>query len=83
MQKDIKETDKGVTISFSGDVQKSSIIKMVENCKTGQCGCMSEESKSKIEDMEVDGKDGKVELNLKGTISKEEVQTAMKNSKIV
>lgn len=83
MQKDIKETDKGVTISFSGDVQKSSIIKMVENCKTGQCDCMSEESKNKIEDMEVDGKDGKVELNLKGTISKEEVQTAMKNSKIV
>jgi hypothetical protein len=41
---------------------EGSIIKMVENCATGQCECMSDETKKKITNMQVDGKDGDYDI---------------------
>jgi hypothetical protein len=83
MQKNVFKTDSGVKISFSGVVQKQQIIKMVENCSTGACECMSDETKKKISDMQVDGKDGAVELNLTGDINKEEIEAALARSKVL
>jgi hypothetical protein len=83
MNKNVFKTDNGVKISFTGAVEKQNIIKMVENCATGQCECMSDATKKKITQMEVSGKDGDVELDLSGEISKEEIEAALAKSKVV
>ncbi len=83
MNKDVFKTGDGVKIAFSGAVEKQNIIKMVENCATGQCECMSDETKQKITNMEVSGKDGDVDLNLTGEISKEEIEAALTRSKVI
>ncbi len=62
MNKNVFKTNNGVKINFTGVVQKQQIVKMVENCATGQCECMSDATKKKISNMQVEGKDGNVEL---------------------
>jgi hypothetical protein len=83
MKKDVTKTDSGVKIQFSGVVQKQQIVKMVENCATGACECMSDETKKKITDMRVEGKDGDVQLELSGDLKKEEIEAALKKSKVL
>lgn len=83
MDKSIFKTAEGVKIAFTGTVEKQNIIKMVENCATGQCECMSDETKEKISNMEVSGKDGDVNLDLTGDISKEEIEAALTKSKVI
>ena len=56
---------------------------MVQNCSTGKCECMSDETKMKIKNMKVDGKDGNVELNLEGDISVDEIREALSRSKVI
>ena len=83
MNKNVFETSQGVKITFTGNVEKQNIVKMVENCAAGQCECMSDETKAKINDMEISGKDGDVNLDLKGDISKEEIEAALAKSKVI
>ncbi len=83
MNKNVFKTDNGVNIKFTGVVQKQQIVKMVENCATGQCECMSDETKKKINKMQVEGKDGNVELKLDGEVSKEEIEKALAKSKVL
>lgn len=83
MDKKVLKTAEGVQIAFTGAVEKQNIIKMVENCATGQCECMSDETKEKINNMEVSGKDGEVNLDLTGNISKEEIDAALAKSKVI
>jgi len=83
MNKTVNATQHGVKISFTGEVKKENIIKMVENCATGQCECMSEATKKKIQNMEVKGEDGAVELELTGDIAKEEIEAALQRSKVL
>ena len=83
MNKNVFKTDDGVKINFTGVVQKQQIIKMVENCATGQCECMSDETKKKISNMQVEGKDGNVELQLTGDVAKEEIEKALAKSKVL
>ncbi len=83
MNKNVFKTDKGINIKFTGVVQKQQIVKMVENCATGQCECMSDETKKKISNMQVEGKDGNVELKLDGEVSKEEIEKALAKSKVL
>ena len=83
MQKNVFKTDEGVKIKFSGAVVKQQIIKMVENCSTGACECMSDDTKKKISNMQVDGKDGDVKLHLEGEVSKEEIEVALAKSKVL
>ena len=83
MNKNVFKTDDGVKINFTGVVQKQQIIKMVENCATGQCECMSDETKKKISNMQVEGKDGNVELQLTGDVAKEEIENALAKSKVL
>jgi len=83
MQKQLFKTDAGVKISFTGAVEKQQIVKMVENCATGACECMSAATKKKIINMQVAGKDGEVALELTGDISKEEIAEALKKSKVL
>jgi len=83
MNKNVLQTSQGVKISFTGAVEKQNIIRMVENCATGQCECMSDETKAKIKHMEVSGKDGDVALELSGEVSKEVIEAALAKSKLV
>jgi len=83
MNKDVFKTGEGVKIAFSGAVEKQNIITMVENCATGQCECMTDDTKAKIKNMEVSGKDGDVNLDLTGDVSKEEIEAALARSKVV
>ena len=83
MQKNVNTTNTGVKISFTGEVKKQNIVKMVENCATGQCECMSDETKKKIQNMEVSGNDGEVALDLTGDVSKEEIEAALAKSKVL
>ena len=83
MNKNVFKTNEGVKISFTGEVEKQNIIKMVENCSTGQCECMSDETRKKITNIEVSGKDGDVALDLSGDVSKEEIEAALAKSKVV
>ncbi|MBU1669349.1 arsenate reductase ArsC [bacterium] len=83
MQKNVFKTNEGVKINFTGVVEKQQIVKMVENCATGQCECMSDETKKKITNMQVEGKDGDVELKLSGDIAKEEIEAALAKSKVL
>jgi len=83
MNKNVLKTGNGVKISFTGEVEKQNIVKMVENCKTGQCECMSSETKEKIKEMKVSGEDGDVKLDLSGDITKEEIEAALAKSKVL
>ena len=83
MNKNVNATNSGVKISFTGEVKKQNIVSMVENCATGQCECMSDETKQKVQNMEVSGDDGNVELNLTGDLSKEEIEAALAKSKVL
>jgi len=83
MNKFVNKTGDGIKISFSGAVKKQNIVTMVENCSTGACECMSDETKAKIENMQVSGKDGDVALDLTGDISKEEIEAALAKSKVL
>jgi arsenate reductase len=83
MQKNVFKTNEGVKINFTGVVQKQQIVKMVQNCATGACECMSDETKKKISNMQVEGVDGNVELKLDGDVTKEEIEKALAKSKVL
>jgi nicotinate-nucleotide pyrophosphorylase len=83
MKKEVQKLKSGVKINFSGNVKKQNIIKMVENCATGQCECMSDKTKAKVKDMIVTGKDGDVKLELSGDIEQKEIEEALKRSKVL
>lgn len=83
MQKKVNKTQEGVTINFLGKVEKQNIVTMVQNCATGQCECMSDETKQKIRDMHVDGDDGDVKLSLRGEVTTEEIEAALARSKVL
>ena len=83
MEKSLFKTTEGVKINFTGVVEKQQIVKMVENCATGACACMSDATKKKITKMQVEGEDGDVALQLSGDISKEEIETALSKSKLL
>lgn len=83
MQKTVNSLKDGVDISFTGEVKKENIVTMVQNCQTGKCECMSDETKKKIKNMEVSGEDGDVNLTLSGEIKKEEIEAALAKSKVI
>ena len=83
MEKKVLKTGDGVKINFFGKVEKQNIVTMVENCSTGKCECMSDDTKSKIKDMKITGEDGDVALDLAGDLSVEEIQEALKRSKVL
>jgi len=84
INKNVFKTGEGVKIAFSGAIKKDSVIKMVENCATGNCECMSDESKEKIKDMKVSGLDGEVALDLVGSgLTTDEIEAALKRSTVI
>ena len=83
IKKEVQKVSNGVKTNFTGVVEKQNIVKMVENCATGQCECMSDETKAKVKDMKVTGKDGDVKLELSGDVSTKEIEAALAKSKVI
>lgn len=83
VKKEVSKSINGVDIKFSGFVTKEKIETMVNNCKSGQCECMSDATKAKITDMQVGVKDGDINLALSGDISEDEIKEALKKSKAI
>ncbi|NPA66511.1 MAG: hypothetical protein GXO11_06480 [Epsilonproteobacteria bacterium] len=83
IRKDVQKTQDGVSIDFSGAIAKETVFTMVQNCAEGKCECMSDETKQKVTDMVVSGEDGSVNLELKGEITQEEIEEALKRSKVI
>ena len=73
----------GIKVAFSGDVEKQNVVSMVQRCQGGQCDCMSDESKKKIQGLEVNGEDGSVELTISGDLEVAEIEAALKNSPLL
>lgn len=82
IKKSVQTTQNGVKIDFK-NVKLETITTMVQNCAEGKCECMSDETKQKIQNMQVIGQDGKVELHLEGEVSKEEIEAALQRSKVL
>ena len=83
IKKDVKQNENGVSINFSGAIDKDTVFTMVQNCSTGKCECMSDETKAKVKDMVVTGEDGDVKLELRGDVSEAEIKEALSRSKVV
>ena len=83
MKKEVEALEEGVKVRFTGAVEKRRIVAMVENCRTGGCECMSEETKAKITGMAVRGEDGAVELELGGELATDEIEAALARSKVL
>ncbi len=83
MKKEVSKTGSGVKIAFQGEVKKQNIVRMVQNCQSGQCECMSDETKKKITAMEVGGSDGDVSLELSGDVDTREIEAALARSKVL
>ena len=82
-QANVVKLENGVKISFSEDIEKQNVVEMVQRCQTGQCDCMSDESKQKIEGMEVSGEDGNIKLSIKGNLDIEEIREAISKSPLI
>jgi len=80
---EVSQLNSGVKITFSGTVAKQNVVEMVERCQTGKRDCMSDESKKKIEGMQVTGKDGDVELTIDGDLDVSEIQAAVAKSPLI
>ena len=73
----------GVTISFSPNVEKVKVFEMVKRCQNGQCDCMSDETKKKIEKITLnDGENFSIKVE-GSAIEKKEIEAALKNSPLL
>jgi len=84
IEKNVNKTDNGVDIEFTGEVNKTDVQNMVNDCSSGQCSCNCDPSLlNKIKEMSVNGIDGKVTISLKGQeIELSEVQNAVNSCNI-
>lgn len=83
--RDVKVSAKqsSVTINFIGKVAKNNVVSMIERCQTGGCDCMDSQTKAKITQMRVEGKDGDVRLVLEGDgIDAKKIEAAAQNAKL-
>jgi hypothetical protein len=80
---DVTAQHNGVKITFSGAVAKQNVVDMVERCQTGKCDCMDDESKKKIEGMEISGTDGDVQLSIKGDLNIDDIREAVSKSPLI
>lgn len=81
----VERTEDGVVVRVvEKGVMKEKIEEIVNNCKTGQCSCISEETKRKVSSIDVKILGGKPAIEIRGDVSKEEIEEAvLKSDKIV
>ena len=78
----VKSTEEGVIIEVVDEtVDANKVKEVVENCQTGKCDCMSEETKAKVTFMDFRVENGKPVIEIKGEVSEEEIKEAVSRSK--
>ena len=78
----VKSTEEGVVIEVVDEtVDANKVKEVVENCQTGKCDCMSEETKAKVTFMDFRLENGKPVIEIKGEVSEEEIKEAVSRSK--
>ncbi len=78
----VKSTEEGVIIEvIDATVDTEKVKEVVENCQTGKCDCMSEETKAKVTFMDFKVENGKPVIEIKGDVSEEEIKKAINRSK--
>ncbi len=78
----VKSTEEGVIIEvIDATVDTEKVKEVVENCQTGKCDCMSEETKAKVTFMDFKVENGKPVIEIKGAVSEEEIKKAINRSK--
>ncbi len=79
---EVKKTEDGVVIEVKdSSVEAEKVKEIVENCQTGKCDCMSEETKQKVKFMDFRAENGKIAIEIKGDLTEEEIKEAMNRSK--
>ena len=78
----VKSTEEGVVIEVVDEtVDANKVKEVIENCQTGKCNCMSEETKAKVTFMDFRVENGKTVIEIKGEVSEEEIKEAVSRSK--
>jgi len=79
---EVREKEDGVIVQVVEEsVSFAQVVEFVENCKTGRCDCMTESTKQKVEFIQVKLVDNKPAIEIKGKVSKEEIEEALSRSK--
>ena len=71
-----------IIVSFLKE-DKNKIEKVLDNCSTGNCSCMSKENKEKIKDMALKETENGINMEITGDISEQDIADAMRRSKIL
>lgn len=79
---EVRQGDGVVVVQIVEDnISVEKVEEIVNNCKTGDCTgdcrCMSESTKQKVELIEVKLIDGRPAIEIKGEVSKEEIEEAI------
>lgn len=78
----VKQDKDGVVVQVVDEgIALEKVEEIVNNCKTGQCDCMSEATKQKVEFIHVKLIGGKPAIEIKGDVSKQEIEEAISKSK--
>lgn len=79
---EVREKEDGVIVQVVEEsVSIAQVEEIVENCKTGRCDCMTESTKQKVEFIQVKLVDNKPAIEIKGKVSKEEIEEALSRCK--
>ncbi|WP_291525173.1 hypothetical protein [Acidithiobacillus sp.] len=76
----VQKTAEGVAVHVDQSVEAKKVFAMVENCQTGQCDCMSTQTKAKVTGMEVRQGENGTEIHIAGNLTPEEIAEAMARS---
>ncbi|MBU2806726.1 hypothetical protein HF285_00130 [Acidithiobacillus ferrooxidans F221] len=76
----VQKTAEGVAVHVDNSVETKKVFAIVENCQTGQCDCMSAETKAKVTGMEVVQGENGTQIHIAGDLSPEEITAAMARS---
>ncbi|WP_457625310.1 hypothetical protein [Persephonella sp.] len=78
----VKKTEDGIIIEVIDEtVETEKIKEIIENCRTGKCDCIPEETKHKVTFMDFKTENGKAAIEIKGDLTEEEIKEAMSKSK--
>jgi len=76
----VQKTEGGVAVHIDRSVEVEKVSAMVENCQTGQCDCMSDQTKAKVTGMAVRQGENGTEIHIAGDLTPEEIAEAMARS---
>jgi hypothetical protein len=64
----------GVEVTLEGPVEKAKVEEMVAHCATGTAACCGPDFFAQVQEMDVQGEDGRVSIRLTGNVTPEAVQ---------